>query len=552
MKNQGLLGNPRFLLASSLVLAFSILISVSRVLLSEDPQAITIINNAAAVFCVLLAAILFIRVWPSAGRKDVPRLIWGQLIAGMILWAVAESIWAYYEVILGQEVPYPSLADAFWLIGYLVFSTALLTQYRIFQTSPSRQQKITLAIFVILFSLIVGLLVLWPIVQGFDPAKLLESLLNIAYPLFDLILLTLTLAIIFSLEQGRFALIWRVLGLGLVFMSIGDLIFSYASWNEIYYPDSQLNSLTLLIDTLYYLGYLTLGLGAYTYSLVSSSLQPVSINIAPRTMTKSNILVFIDRDGQIISLSDNFSNLVRSRTTKQFIKTSLGEALRIAPEVMAVLIQKTLQHGALSTQPLEVRDSGGSVKTVWLTSLPVHDDQKQLVCIALVLRTNLNPEEQQERPLTEEQEMLVHYYLTQAGTYRSEENQVIKKFFLERIRLLYSLIQQFSGLSMADRLLLHLDQIAERNNWQFTFTSHEIGIPDEYEGEVLAAQVSTLLRAAKNYAVNMVNLKVVEQELKVLDHSLSRDELRFIDKYSLRSAVLAEPVPSGAPSLSTT
>ena len=40
---------------------------------------------------------------------------WLLLGAGMVSWSIGESIWAYYEVFAGREVPFPSFAD----IGYL-------------------------------------------------------------------------------------------------------------------------------------------------------------------------------------------------------------------------------------------------------------------------------------------------------------------------------------------------------------------------------------------------------------------------------------------------
>ena len=40
---------------------------------------------------------------------------------GAFLWLCAEASWAYYREGLGVEVPYPSIADLFWLIGYGFF-----------------------------------------------------------------------------------------------------------------------------------------------------------------------------------------------------------------------------------------------------------------------------------------------------------------------------------------------------------------------------------------------------------------------------------------------
>jgi hypothetical protein len=536
MKKQGLLGDQRFILVASLMLVFSIVVAVSRVLLAENSQTITIINDVATVFCALIATIFFLVVWLSTSSEDISKKIWGQIVIGSIAWTVAEGIWAYYEVILEQEVPYPGPADLFWLFGYFIMYVALVNQYRLFQTPPSQQQKIIIAALVLVFSLIVGVLVLKPIVEDFDRQYLLESLLNVAYPLSDLILLTLTLAIIFSLEQGRFASTWRLLGLGLVFMALGDLMFSYASLNEIYAPETGLNTVTLLVDTLYYVAYLTLGLGGYSYSLTTGSLQPVNIDIVLQSLTKSNILIFIDANGRIISLSDNFANLVRSQTTQQYVKTYLNEALRIDQTVIADLIKTTLKHGSLSMRPMTLQDPRSGEREVWVTALEIDDDRQQFVCIAVILRTNLDMPLEEQRPLSQEQEMLVNYYLTKTGTYQSEENQVIKTYFLEQIRLLYSLTQQFNGISVADKLLAYLNQVASQHDWHFTFTNQQISIPEEYEGDVLAGPLSTLIHEAKNFAGNMIDLKVVEQEMKILDNNLSTASLSYIDKYGLRNA----------------
>jgi hypothetical protein len=115
----------------------------------------------------------------------------------------------------------------------------------------------------------------------------------------------------------------------------------------------------------------------------------------------------------------------------------------------------------------------------------------------------------------------------------------MKEYFLAQVRLLYSLIQQFSGISVAEKLLTYLNQVTTQNGWHFTFTEQQIGIPEEYEGELLAGCLSRLLAEAKSFAVNMINLKVVEQEMKLLDNNLSSDNLRSIDKYNLRRAQIA-------------
>src|SRR5215203_3495240 len=110
MKKQGLLGDQRFILISSLMLVFSILVALSRVLLAKNSQMITVINDAATVFCALVATVFFTAVWLSTSSKDISKKIWGLIVVSLIAWTIAEGTWAYYEAILEQEVPYPGPA----------------------------------------------------------------------------------------------------------------------------------------------------------------------------------------------------------------------------------------------------------------------------------------------------------------------------------------------------------------------------------------------------------------------------------------------------------
>ena len=61
----------------------------------------------AAVACSLAAS-------RAQGQE---RWAWALLAAGTGSWAAGQSVWTFYEVVLGTEVPFPSLAD----IGFLLF-----------------------------------------------------------------------------------------------------------------------------------------------------------------------------------------------------------------------------------------------------------------------------------------------------------------------------------------------------------------------------------------------------------------------------------------------
>jgi hypothetical protein len=250
--NTAAIHEDRRFTAAILVLAIYVMVILAaRINFAPNPTLSALISNVASITCAAIATGFFLGV-SLGSRKDASRTIWGRVTLSLVLWTLAETIWGYYEVVLNEPVPYPSIADLFWVIGYIPLIQAILIQYRLYQIRPNQRQRFLIAAIVLLFSVVGGAVVIQPIVQAFDLERALESLLNVAYPSLDLLLLILTTVIVFALEQGRFAFTWRVLGLGLVIMASGDLLFSYASWNELYNPEGQVNGITLVTDAFFY------------------------------------------------------------------------------------------------------------------------------------------------------------------------------------------------------------------------------------------------------------------------------------------------------------
>jgi len=53
------------------------------------------------------------------------------------MWFLGEAIWAGYTLILNVEIPYPSVADVFWLGGYVPFFVALYLYVKTFGSALS-------------------------------------------------------------------------------------------------------------------------------------------------------------------------------------------------------------------------------------------------------------------------------------------------------------------------------------------------------------------------------------------------------------------------------
>jgi len=532
MKSQGILQNRRFT-RFLIVLAVALAIYLSLMVFPVGGERGRIIStNVTAVIFSLLAFRVFFGVWLSINANDISRRIWGLFALGILLWAVAEVVWAYYEVILIKETPYPSPADFFWVLGYLPIYWGLTLRYKTLNVIIDQRRKFSIFTVIALLFLLIAYFVLIPIITQFDFQRLVESLLNIFYPLGDLVLLILASLILFSMGKGRFALTWRFIIIGFVVMSMADLSFSYLSWYGLYHPNGNANMVSILTDFGFNLSYLLLALGIYAYSILLDVPRAIKLSVDFGLLAGSKILIFIDSKNKIISASDNFMFLTETQNKAQYEKKLFHEIVGIDEAKIEGLTCTLREKGSISNYPLKISKAGS--KDVLFTAIALFNPQNQYDGAGIVLQSELLSKETKESVLNEEQKALVESFLKKAGVSANQEEQALKAYFLEQIRLIYSLVYEFNGQYVANALLDFLEQKANEKGWKIHVDGHEISIPGQYEGQVLSASLSQLLKAGRSYGANAVSLSLIDEEMKRIDRELNPDVMRVIDRYSLR------------------
>ena len=176
----------------------------------------------------LLAALLAAAGCATAARRThgQRRRAWAWLSAGASAWAAGQTVWSWYEVVLDQPVPFPSLADVGFLL-FPVFAAVGLVTWLGSQTDQLvARGRDLLDGLIIAGSLLV---ISWVTALGSvvaDGGGWLPLTLSLAYPIGDLILATLVLL---ALSRGsrseRGTLV--VLGLGLGGLAIADSAYVY-------------------------------------------------------------------------------------------------------------------------------------------------------------------------------------------------------------------------------------------------------------------------------------------------------------------------------------
>lgn len=164
------------------------------------------------------------------------------LAAGLSLYLVAEILWAYYSIVAGVEVPFPSLADAFWLAGYGPFGYGLFKLAKLYKggkPGPRRSIVVVTLLVATFASYYIAQLIVVSDVTTSDGVIALS--IGIAYPILDAILVIP--AVIAVLTSGRgylTAVPW--IFMSWIFMALADSIFGFAAittaevsvWNVFY------------------------------------------------------------------------------------------------------------------------------------------------------------------------------------------------------------------------------------------------------------------------------------------------------------------------------
>ncbi len=181
-------------------------------------------------------------------------LSWAFIGAGAGCWAAGQGVWSYYELIGHRETPFPSLADA----GFLSFTGLALVGLlvrRSFGFGRHRRSRALLDGLLVAASLFV---LTWVTALGHVYAAGADStfaaVVSMAYPIGDLLLMTLTLVVVaHARPDARHGL--SLLAAGFAALSVGDSGFAYFTATGQYQTGN-------LVDAGWVIGFLLLAFAA--------------------------------------------------------------------------------------------------------------------------------------------------------------------------------------------------------------------------------------------------------------------------------------------------
>ena len=281
---------PRLRRAVVLVLLFNGLLLAWALFEPVGTRVSAIVVNVAGFVGPLLVLPwcfggLLALLWRGASRTDnQPTVMTGQRLApvllgmGILCYVLGQMYFTFYDLVLQQIPPFPSIADVGYLMEYPFFLLGILLL-------PARPIPVASRARIALDGLMImtaaltfsWYFILGPVIQQ-GGGTVLAKAISAAYPLADIVLIACLL--ILALRPGEHAL--RVaaylLALGLLFVVVLDSIYGYQTLNDLYVTGT-------ILDVGWPLAYMLIGLGAFAVRLAPTGEVRAARDEPPRATT---------------------------------------------------------------------------------------------------------------------------------------------------------------------------------------------------------------------------------------------------------------------------
>jgi PAS domain S-box-containing protein len=249
--------------------------------LGSDAMLALVVNTAEFIGPLLVVPLCFAgllrwmwrrgsseaRVGPAVtrGQRWAPIL----LGLGILCWVFGQALFTFYEWVLGQPPPLPSIAD----VGYLSVYPFFLLGILLLPARPipvASRTRIALDGLMIMTGAVTfsWYFILGPVMQQ-GTQTILAKAVSSAYPLADIVLIACLIILASRPEEHTLLPAVSLLALGLTLIVVADSNFAYWSLHETYATGT-------LPDVGWSLGYMLVALGAFAARLAPSEEERTS------------------------------------------------------------------------------------------------------------------------------------------------------------------------------------------------------------------------------------------------------------------------------------
>jgi hypothetical protein len=220
-------------------------------------RAIGAIGKSAPL---VVGSVFAARCAPHYEAGSTIRRAWIAMSVWLGGFALGQLLLSIYPLLLRREAPIPSIADPMYFVGYVALLVALVLFVAAYRASGfpvgRLAEHVAIGLGACALFGVVAYRMLLPIALAQTPLG--ERIVNVGYPLLDLVVLVPTLVLLritVRFQGGRVWHVWAATLAGIVFFTCGDVLYADVS------PEAQAR-LGPFVDLGFVLGFLFSGYGA--------------------------------------------------------------------------------------------------------------------------------------------------------------------------------------------------------------------------------------------------------------------------------------------------
>lgn len=213
-----------------------------------------VLATALQILAPMIAAIGCLAATRAYAPGDRERVVWGIGALGAAAWMAGRVIFAFYQWWGGTALPYPSVADLFFVAFYVLIAVALVLEIRLVSPMVDRQSRILLIGLGVAAWAVGFVYVLEPII--FSSAAPAQKALAAFYPTAAVFLVPAGLMPAFGFRGGTSAYPWIAVAVAAVCLALASLGYTFLTWYDLY---SDVHG----VNVLWIVGFAVLGVGGF-------------------------------------------------------------------------------------------------------------------------------------------------------------------------------------------------------------------------------------------------------------------------------------------------
>jgi hypothetical protein len=214
--------------------------------------------DSITILAALTCAVTLTVIVTFYQRGEPPRQIWIYFALALWMWTIGEVVWGGYNLLAG-EVPDTTFGDAFYFAGYIFFTLALASQYRLVLFTPGRK-IFWIAAGIWLATITATLLVMFIS----NSQSIASEFLAYFYPIGDLVVGVAALVLAITFRGGALARPW----ISLLAFVFSDTLYLWATTQDIYVWHAAGGVvleqwITLIVEMVYLVAYMIMFWGVF-------------------------------------------------------------------------------------------------------------------------------------------------------------------------------------------------------------------------------------------------------------------------------------------------